>query len=87
VDYKFFKQDFAIEKNEGFFWNVGIGPYVDFGFGWLELGAVVPFEFGYNIPEFLDGKLDIYAQAAPGIRILSTIGFAWNAGVGIRYKL
>lgn len=87
ADYAFLGENIALGNTDGFFWSVAVGPYIHLGNNHFALGVILPLEFGFTIPELLDGRFDIYLQLAPGVQILSGLGFEHSGGLGLRFRL
>lgn len=87
ANYKIYEKDFNISEASGFFFNVGIGPSLSAEDNSVKVSAIFPVEFGYNIPELLDGKFDVYIQGKPITQIIPNLRFSFEFGLGIRYKL
>lgn len=87
VDYKLFEKSFNISEASGFFFNTGIGPALAVRDNFLGIYIIVPVEFGYNIPQPLDGKFDVYFQGKPVAQIIPNLKISFQIGLGVRYKI
>lgn len=87
ADYMIHKHYFAIGTAPGFFWSVGLGPYINLSQNYFGIGALAPFEFGFNIPNFLDNRFDIYTQLAMGMNVFPNSAFTWGIGLGLRFRI
>lgn len=89
ADYSIIHKGLTLGSTSGFFWNFGVGPYLDMGsdFDKTEVGILAPLEFGYNIPKLLDNRFDVYTQLSLGTAIVPSPGFVWGLGIGVRVRL
>lgn len=86
ADYTIHKHYFILGSTPGFFLGLGLGPYMSISND-FELGVLAPVEFGFNIPELVDNRIDIYSQLAMGSTIIPSPEFVWGLGLGLRFRL
>lgn len=89
ADYTLINQILTLGSTDGFFWNGGVGPYLSLKseISESEVGALIPVEFGYNIPDFAENRVDIYSQLSLGTSVLPRLQFVLGFGIGVRYRL
>lgn len=69
-----------------FFWYLGIGANIgvyNSGQNPLRLGARVPIGLLW-VPTNL---IEVFLEAAPGAQLFPTVGFDWQAEIGIRFMI
>lgn len=86
-DYLIYRKNFSLGSTSGFFSSVAAGPYLSITSSNLEVGALVPLEFGFNIPEVAENRLDVYTQLSLGSSIVPKPKFILGLGLGLRYRL
>jgi len=94
VDYWFLNQKIA-GGGENLSWYLGGGAFIGYSAGFLGyyglggagllLGARVPVGLQW-FPKFAN-NIELYVEAAPGIRITPIFGFSWQATIGIRFLI